>query len=39
MSQRTEDQILSKAPIEVTFGAKKYQIPVLTIKAQREWRQ
>lgn len=37
--QRTEDQILSKAPIEVTFGDKKYYIPVLTIKAQREWRE
>jgi hypothetical protein len=36
--QRTEDQIISKAPIEVTFGSTKYSIPVLTIKAQREWR-
>jgi hypothetical protein len=36
--QRTEDQILSKAPIEVIFGSTKYSIPVLTIKDQREWR-
>ena len=36
--KRTEEQILSKAPIEVTFGEKKYQIKPLTILRQRQWR-
>lgn len=36
--QRTEDQIMSKAPIEVTLGATQYQIKPLNIGPQREWR-
>lgn len=35
---RTEEQILSKAPFEVTLGEKQYQVKILGIKAQREWR-
>jgi hypothetical protein len=38
-TQRTEDQVLAKAPITVTLGVKEYQIKLLSIKAQREWRQ
>lgn len=36
--KRTEEQILSKAPIELTFGEKKYQVKPLPILKQREWR-
>jgi hypothetical protein len=36
---RSESDILTKAPIKVTLGSKEYDIPVLTIKKQREWRE
>jgi hypothetical protein len=36
---RTEDQILSQAPLEVTLGSEKYQIKVLTILKQQAWRK
>ena len=35
---RTEEQILSRAPIEVTLGETKYSIRPLTIIKSREWR-
>lgn len=38
MQTRTEDQKVLKAPIEVTFGDKKYKIKLLAIEAAREWR-
>lgn len=36
--ERTEDQILSKAPIVVMLGEKEYNIKPLGISAQRAWR-
>ena len=36
---RTEDQIVSQAPILVSFGGTEYQIRPLVIKESREWRQ
>ena len=38
-TQRTEDQVLAKAPIAVMLGAKEYEIKLLSINAQRAWRQ
>lgn len=35
---RTEDDILSKAPIKVKLGDSEYEIKILTINAQRAWR-
>lgn len=39
MRQRTEDEILSMAPITAKFGAREYSIKPLTILKQREWRK
>lgn len=36
--QRTEDQVLSKAPFTVRLGEKDYSIKLLGIAAQRAWR-
>jgi len=38
MAQRTDDQILSLAPLEVQFGTKQYPIPLLRINDSRNWR-
>jgi len=39
MKPRTEDDILSHAPISVKLGDKDYSIPLLAVQAQREWRK
>jgi hypothetical protein len=39
MKARTEDDILSRAPIVVKLGDKDYSIPLLAVMAQREWRK
>jgi hypothetical protein len=39
MSSRSEDQIVSQAPIIVSFGGKEYEIKPLVIKESREWRK
>jgi len=40
MSQkRSEDQILTQAPIMVSFGGKEYELKPLVIKESREWRR
>lgn len=40
MSQkRSEDQILTQAPIMVSFGGKQYELKPLVIKESREWRK
>ena len=36
---RPEDQIVSQAPISVSFGDKEYKIKPLVIKESRAWRQ
>ena len=36
---RSEDQVVSQAPILVSFGGTEYQIRPLVIKESREWRQ
>lgn len=36
---RTDEQILTGAPIVVVFGGAEYKIPVLTIAKSIEWRQ
>lgn len=36
--QRTEADILSKAPIKVKFGETEYDVRPLTIRPAREWR-
>lgn len=38
MRHRTEDEIITKAPIEAQLGDKKYQIKPLSINKQRAWR-
>lgn len=35
---RTESQKLTKAPIKVTLGDKEYEIPILRVRKQWEWR-
>jgi hypothetical protein len=37
--KRTEEQVLSKAPIEVRFGDQNYEIKILTIKPSQLWRR
>lgn len=37
--QRTDDEILSKAPIKVRFGATDYDISPLTLGPARKWRE
>jgi hypothetical protein len=39
MKARTEDDILSRAPITTRLGDKDYSIPLLAVMAQREWRK
>jgi hypothetical protein len=36
--KRTEEQILTRAPFEVTLGSEKYSIKPLAITPQMEWR-
>lgn len=36
--QRTESDILTKAPVKITLGEKEYQVKPLTIGPAREWR-
>lgn len=36
--ERTEDQILARAPLELQLGGKKYEVQVLTILKARAWR-
>lgn len=38
MRPRTEDEVLTKAPIAATFGSEKHEIPLLAVFAQRKWR-
>lgn len=37
-TQRTEDQVLAKAPLQVRLGEKDYTIKLLGINDQRAWR-
>lgn len=37
--KRSQDQILSQSPIEVTLGTVKYSIKPLRILKSRDWRQ
>ena len=37
--KRSDDQIVTQAPILVSFGGKEYQIKPLVIKESREWRR
>ena len=37
--QRSEDQVVTQAPIMVSFGGKEYEIKLLVIKESRIWRQ
>lgn len=37
--ERTEEQILTKAPLVVTLGSKSYQLPILTVIPMQEWRK
>jgi hypothetical protein len=39
MKQRTEDDILSRAPLTTKLGDTDYSIPLLAVMAQREWRK
>ena len=39
MKPRTEDEILSRAPITTKLGDKEYSIPLLAVMTQREWRK
>jgi hypothetical protein len=39
MTPRTEDEILSRAPIKTKFGTEEYEIPLLAVTPQREWRK
>lgn len=38
-SQRTEEQKLTQAPLNVTLGGKDYEVKLLSIKASAEWRR
>ena len=37
--ERTEQQILGKEPLKVTFGAEQYELPILAITPMRKWRE
>ena len=37
--ERTEEEIVARAPIEVILGGKKYGIAPLVIRDSREWRK
>lgn len=39
MYQRSEEDVVSKAPIVVRLGDTDYKLPVLAINQQREWRR
>ena len=39
MSKRTEEEIVSQAPIVVILGKKEYNIAPLVIRESREWRK
>jgi hypothetical protein len=39
MKPRTEDEILSRTPLKVKLGDKDYDVPLLAVMAQREWRK
>jgi len=38
MKERTEEQIFSKTPMQVTFGSVMYELKPLPIIKAREWR-
>lgn len=38
-NQRSEDDILAQAPIQVKFGGKEYEIKIRRIKKARQWRE
>jgi len=37
--KRSEDQVVTQAPIKAIFGGKEYEIKLLVIKESREWRR
>ena len=37
--KRSEDQVITQAPIMVSFGGKQYELKPLVIKESREWRR
>ncbi len=37
--ERTEEQMLSRAPLELQFGGKECKVPVLTVMKARAWRE
>jgi hypothetical protein len=39
MKPRTEDEILARTPLKVKLGEKEYDVPLLAVMAQREWRK
>ena len=39
MNKRSEEQIVTQAPIVVILGGKEYEIPPLVIRDSREWRK
>jgi len=40
MSQkRSEDQVITQAPIMVSFGGKQYELKLLVYKEARKWRK
>lgn len=38
MQERTEEDVVTQAPLEVILGGEKYEIKLLTIKEARAWR-
>ena len=39
MEKRTEEEIVSSAPLRVVFGGEEYEIKLLVIKESRVWRK
>jgi hypothetical protein len=39
MQERTEEEILSRAPIKLTFGGRQYEVAVLPIRKAKLWRE
>ena len=37
--KRSEDQVVTQAPIVLSFGGKQYELKSLVIKESREWRK
>ena len=37
--KRSEDQVVTQAPIMISFGGKEYELKPLVIKESRQWRQ